>query len=329
MKVGKIKKIISFVKSLLLLMLGMKISNEMFKHIISRVNQIKRNNFIYEFLLKRYDKKVTLLKYDSAEFVGSGGGQAINLYRKVKVKDEFLFEKIYFNDTKEFKNTIYFYDKIFEQLSDVGVKTPALKYKISGNSLSVLYFKFIEDKNNNESVGKDFFLDFDNKMKKLPVIEKEELEDFQIFTSAKMYKKNKQQIISYYGLESKNEITQKFNNIEKYFLNKVLWYQHSDLHKGNVVNKEYVIDFDTAAYYPYNYDLGTIYAWSFLAIMKKDIDNWELFESTVRKFNQGKRDIGFEFSLLIHFARFYSSLNTKILFDRFYDDYESQIVSLK
>ena len=146
-------------------------------------------------------------------------------------------------------------------------------------------------------------------MKKIPSKRLDEICDYQLFTSSSTYQRGKDKIINDFPSKKRGEIRKVFNHLEKHFINQGLWYQHTDLHQNNVINGNYIIDWDTSSYYPYNYDLGTIYSWKILDMIKEDQTNWELFKESVLDINNGERDMNLEFSLFLHFARFASDFN--------------------
>ena len=324
----KIKNYLNYIIDFFKLLLGHNIPFYSFEIIIYTINSITKNNRIYQFFVRKYDPSVSFINYKTAEFIAAGGGdESLNLYRKVVTNDDLLFEKIYKVDSREFKNTYYFYTEIYSQVSALGIEVPQLICHEIGNKLAVMYLEFIEFRKNNNKINyKELFLKYDLALKQLPTKSVAEIENFQLFTSSTTYQRGKNKIIMDFPKEKRKFVEEFFLLLEKYFKRQELSFQHIDFHHNNIVNGKYLIDWDTASYYPKNYDLGTIHSWVMIDIMKQDIDNWELFIQGVKTNNNGVRDLCFEFSLFMHFARFYPELNLSNLFQKFIEDYREKIL---
>lgn len=236
-----------------------------------------------------------------------------------------MFEKIYKVDSREFKNTYYYYTEIFKQTSNLGIETPQLVHEIIGGKLAVLYFDFIEIQVNNENVDYlNLFLKFDSLLKKLPPKNVNEIMEYQLFISSSTYQRGKRKIIVDFPEGKRQSVEQFFTNIEKYFMTQKLWFQHIDFHLNNVVNGVFLIDWDTASYYPENYDLGTILSRPIFEKIKNDMHNSDLFKKNIQASNNGKRNVYLEFSIFLHFARFYPEFNFSELFQEFINDYRDK-----
>lgn len=319
----KLKNHLQYVLDFLKLLMRKDIPFSSFEIIIYTLQSLNKNNHLYQFLLKQYDPSIQFIEYDNAKFIANGGGdESLNLYRKIIKGDSIVFEKIYRIDAREFKNALYFYENIYNQITDLGILVPKLQYKFIGKKLACMYYEFIEiDKNETRKGGFDFFKLIDEKMKQISPKRKGNLEEFQLFTSSSTYQRGKEKMIQDFPIEERNFAKQAFKNLEVYFLQHELYFQHIDLHHNNVINYKYLIDWDTASYYPPNYDYGTFASWKLLEELKEQTDNYPLFVNKVMELNQ-KRDLNFEFSLLMHFVRFYPQLNFSTLFGKYYNDYK-------
>ena len=100
----------------------------------------------YETILYRFDPDLKLPPAQSPEFIGDGFGEdSLNSYRRLGIRDQTLFEKIFLKDSPDQTKAIWFSNSIQPQLEANGVKTPRLVQCIEGSRLSVHYYEFLPE----------------------------------------------------------------------------------------------------------------------------------------------------------------------------------------
>jgi hypothetical protein len=101
---------------------------------------------LYEYAIESYDRGAMLYtrkNCESISFVGSGHNPGVlNSYRKIELKDQTLFEKIYFKERKE--KVIIFKKWIQPVLLARGLKMAKLVQMNEGERLFVAYYQYLD-----------------------------------------------------------------------------------------------------------------------------------------------------------------------------------------
>lgn len=105
--------------------------------IVSSLAAEDKNHIFYDALLRSF---LPELKYDSAEFIGNGiGGSSLNAFRKIKIGEELLFEKVYFSNHRDLQAVLW-----VDQLPENSIRIPKIKNVLEGDFLTAVYFEYFE-----------------------------------------------------------------------------------------------------------------------------------------------------------------------------------------
>lgn len=98
----------------------------------------------YRALLQRFDPALTLPDGLQGEgFSGRGvGSGSLNAYRRVRLDDTVLFEKIYLSEHWEIEHMLYAQSHILPRLGEL--RSPKLEHLVQGRRLSAAYFRWAD-----------------------------------------------------------------------------------------------------------------------------------------------------------------------------------------
>lgn len=266
----------------------------------------KKNRFVKEYELKRitkdvansndhkfYDDLIKIfiptwnVKYEDIKFFGKGMGESsLDTYRKVKIKEEWYYEKIYFNEYSDLKNVLWFSENISEYLSlEIQTANPDIIFK--GRELTILYFPFLElsplSENNIETQLIEFskkLLDISKQEKIQAIIEKSP-SFTKNFKNHFLYQRNIEIAINMF-IENKID----FRTIEESIEKSMKVVTHGDLNEGNGFQNNILIDWDSFGFYPIGLEVASLIYRNILMKNKElDLGKWLVnnYEQRVRK----------------------------------------------
>ncbi len=222
---------------------------------LKRANDHKSYSQILHKFVPQMDMDYTHLKFTERGY----GANSLHVYRKLKFRDEVLFEKVYFNSSLELLRVKWFYDNI-HPLLNCNIKVPPLYRSIKGELITVVYFKFIDlvSLAINDISASVFNLsrglyelslnsNVEIKIKNAPIFLKDYKAHFQyVINIEKAHKK----LIELRGENFPLKNTEKIINDSPHILT------HGDIHWGNVFENKYLIDWDSFGLYPIGFDVA-------------------------------------------------------------------------
>lgn len=242
------------------------------------------NHQFYNKILKHYIPELPKKDYNNPAFIGLGHSEGnLNAYRRINIKEEFLFEKIYITQKKPI-STILWWEKNFKSLIKEEINFSEIKYLFKSQHITAVYFQYIDlphpsrkealeqalniahilyqislGKEVKEIINKapDFLMDF----RRLGTINKKEYEAQNELRSLKIDIEN---------------LLKKINESKKVF-------SHGDLKRTNLMIDNTVLDWDSSGIYPLGLDYAFIYFQHILIESEEAIkpDLW--LEKHVRK----------------------------------------------
>lgn len=256
---------ISLVKTYLKLLLRQTIYVHEYDLLVLGLVNMSKSHKIYEFLIKKYDKKINFIKNKQSSFIQGGiGGGIIHIYRKIELRNNnVFFEKTYSVKSREYKRNKYFYTHVYNKLQKLETKiVPPLKLIIKGEKLSIFYQEFVQLKTINSSEQFDLSIKYYNIYSSLNIIKKfTDIEYYHDFTKEPLYFSTKDIVMRQFKETSMyDEVCIFFNRVEEQIKHTGMLFQHGDLHIENIYKNNYLIDWDKSGFYPMGYDLGFIFA---------------------------------------------------------------------
>ncbi|REL24201.1 hypothetical protein DYD21_19670 [Rhodohalobacter sp. SW132] len=214
----------------------------------------------YERIIIAYDRDIQICSYSDcreATFEGSGFSTAVlNSYRKLMLKEQVLFEKIYFNERK--KIILFFRDTIQPQLIEQGVKTARLVRLNEGDKLFATYFEYFDLKTLDSDEYLEKATDVAARIVKVNLSESTDIPNSRLkynkntFTDAL---ENLQNELEFRVPDISNLLSESDIYISRY-VKRCL--NHGDLSDKNTFKEGKVIDWDNFGWYPIGYDFGLI-----------------------------------------------------------------------
>lgn len=216
---------------------------------------------LYSEILQQFVPQLSM-DFDSSQFTGRGYSKTcLNVYRKLIYRDDVLFEKVYFNSSHDLLRVKWFYENISPLMSS-NIKTPQVYNSISGELITVVYFKFVDlvtlamndvsanvFNHSKELYKLSFNTNVKDKMKDAPEFLKDYKEHF-------LYKLNIEKA-SLKAFELRDE-SFPLQEIEQRIANSHHILTHGDIHWGNVYEDNYLIDWDSFGIYPIGLDVAFI-----------------------------------------------------------------------
>lgn len=228
------------------------------KKITSYLREAKDQK-LYSEILQQFIPQLSV-DFDSSQFTGRGYSKTcLNVYRKLIYADDVVFEKVYFNSSHDLLRAKWFYENISPLMSS-NIKTPQLYSSISGELITVVYFKFVDlvtlamndlspnvFNHSKELYKLSFNANVKNIMKDAPEFLIDYKEHF-------LYKLNIEKA-SLKVFEYRNE-SYPLQEIEQRIANSHHILTHGDIHWGNVYEDNYLIDWDSFGIYPIGLDIA-------------------------------------------------------------------------
>lgn len=230
------------------------------KKLANTIREIKDHN-LYNSLLKKYIANWDE-RFVSSEFIGDGSGEYnLGVYRKVRIQNNYYFEKVYFNDSPDLLKVEWFYEHIYPISKDL-LKTVKLYKIIKGDLISLVYFEYIELAPLSEGAFHPDFLDISKNMIKISTRNVELINNAPDFFKQYrlFYHYVNKSIIAEEAIKklSNNRLTMK--KIEQFIDLQPLVITHGDIYYTNVLVDNYIIDWDSFGLFPHGLEVAFIFA---------------------------------------------------------------------
>ena len=221
------------------------------------------------------------LANEQYEFVGKQGHglgeSSLSTFRKVEIKNEVLFEKVYFNSYADLHKIVWFQENMYPLLKD-RIRIPKIKKIYRGDLISIVYFEYVNLKefdDNQEFIQSaielaKYFntLSENNQAYIKQVLIADPLFDFRQHF---LYKQTKE-----IAKNSLTKINLDLENLEKQVATSTLAISHGDLYKTNLFQENNLIDWDAFGFYPIGMEVAFLYQrlLEFGIIERNDFFNW-------------------------------------------------------
>jgi thiamine kinase-like enzyme len=216
---------------------------------------IAKNHKFHNALLAKFIP-TSKLEIKDAKFIGFGAGESsLSTFRKVKIEDKTIHEKIYFSSHQDLKRISWFYQNVSHLVQDSGIALPNI-YKIySGDSITVLYTEYAELKKLDIINKKKSLLQFSKQLYQLSLTEEFEIINGKASNAIKdfkghfEYKRNRsvaKHVLYEHGF-SLEAIEQKIMQ-SRYVLT------HGDIQDTNAFQNNILIDWDSVGIFPVGLD---------------------------------------------------------------------------
>lgn len=216
---------------------------------------IANNHKYYSNLLKRFINEWNL-EILSAEFVGVGAGScSLSSYRKVKIKQEMLHEKVYFSSHHEMAKIFWFQKNLAELVADSGIVLPPVYKIFNGEILTVVYSEYLNLKKLTFKKKQERLIEFSNQLYQLSSTENYMLicqnapKSIKDFTQHFEYKRNR---LIVKNLLSEHNIS--LENLELSVGNSRHVLAHGDIQDTNAFQNNILIDWDSVGIFPLGLD---------------------------------------------------------------------------
>lgn len=218
---------------------------------------------LYNQVLHKFVSQVDF-DFDYTEFTGAGNGATtLQVYRKMVVDNDALFEKVYFNSSLDIYRVKWFYGNIYSLMGAISnLRAPNLFKCIEGELITVVYFQFVDlvVLNQKEHDTTIFNLsrqlyelsqtsDVKSKIEQAPSFMKDYTAHFEYI---RKIDKAREKVVELLGEHYP------LKNIERRINNSPIVLTHGDIHKGNVFKNNYLIDWDSFAIYPIGLEVAYI-----------------------------------------------------------------------
>lgn len=259
-----INRFLLIIKIFIQLLFNKKVRKKEYRMSLYSLAKRTKSNNIYQKMLVKYDKDINLSDIKKAEFISSGNGcGTLQICRKISFNNsnKTYFEKIYFNDSQEFKTMMYFYNNIYTYCKKLNFTPPKLEFVRLGNKLNITYYEFIHLKKIELNKRLNLSLKYYSQYSSLSFKHKfTSQNNYLLFTKQTRYLILKKQLIKYLSkIYPQKKVNILLLEIEKQIINIQHIFQHGDFHFGNIFYN-CIIDWDTSGFYPIGYDLGFIFA---------------------------------------------------------------------
>ena len=255
---------------------------------------------IFEYLLKKFDPALDLSycqDFPNKSFLNEGRGLGtLKPYRMLENGDTKVFEKIFFNYSKNLASAVYFDRHQEKLLADKAIKAPRLRDTIKGKNLTILLYEFW----NLEKLPED---------SAYPVLKSKTMELCRDLTSVREKPgyinpaTGKKKIYN----PKRDLFVQEFVKIERIAQTFPVYFQHLDLGEENVFANDVIIDWDNSGYYNLGVDFGRLllshYILNqdvFLATYKAEVSDYHLKSNSGVPFDEFYPVVLFYFLILFH-----------------------------
>ncbi len=201
--------------------------------------------------LGQYDDCLDLPKFTNVSWVGHGfGGDSLNCYRSVVIKNRRFFEKIYRNNSDDLLNIKKFYNCEYQYLKNRAIKIPNIIKIVEGHKLTAIYFDCLNDLSNATRIQtlegyRNFFSTAVDFLRNHSANDKS-------FVSHELYKEGKECALKIIG--ANNEA--KFLQLEAEVTDSHVILSHGDWYHKNISGIGEIFDWDRYGYYPVGFDIG-------------------------------------------------------------------------
>jgi hypothetical protein len=217
------------------------------------------NHKFYERLLKAFVPNWEV-NIANAAFIGKGIGESsLDTYRKVKIKDEHYFEKIYFNNHLSVKHVQLFQTHLFRLVKDK-IKVPRIKKTYSGELLTIVYYDYFILNELAELKKENRLIQFSKDLYRISCRNESYLKKLELPDSIKDFRQRtrfeENTLAVKARLLKQNIDANYFEDLldrSKYIVT------HGDLHGGNIYKNGILIDWDFFGIYPIGLDPAYIY----------------------------------------------------------------------
>ena len=240
---------------------------------LTSLSALLNNHDLYKSVLYKYDDKVSLKSGLVERFVGKGSGlNTLNTYRSLELNGEAkVFEKIYFKNSGCDQRSDLFYQQFYDEFK-LQVNIPGLIEKNAGKFLVVKYYQYVEKGNGTlEAVSYyKYALSCYIALKKSRIDEKNR-HLFLDFNTDHENNHIKHNLIADLTTKFKigKELIDKAIKVQNNLPKQVVVYSHGDLHKDNITQDGYVLDWDTFGIFALGHDFGKILSF-YLNYTEKD-----------------------------------------------------------
>lgn len=210
--------------------------------IISNYCRITNNHLLYEKMLVKYSSFSE--NFSKKQFIGKGFGEfSTNAYRKVKLNNQDLFEKVLKNNSIDSKSVDYIFSN-FDIISYVikPFKMPRIIKVIDFSYLKIVYYEYLNL--NSETINPNEIY----KLLKRIYKNIEVSPDFESDLLCNQVFREGLDLLIFKYRNDKQSILSKMNLVENVFA-------HGDLNMNNI-NSFVLLDWDRCGFYPKGYDLA-------------------------------------------------------------------------
>lgn len=208
----------------------------------------------YNRLLKMFVPTLNM-NFSNTEFVGNGASlNSINTYRKIKLDNVQLFEKIYYSKSLTLKKINWLKEHVFPLL-DNQILAPSIEETFEADLLTIVYFKYVDSKPidiiTEEQVMINISKYFYQLTNKIPIGDSSDY----LFDYHKHGKYN-----TWENVAKKRAKTKNLNlvTIEKELIKAQRIFTHGDLKSVHVYEDGTIIDWDEAGFYPVGFEQAYI-----------------------------------------------------------------------
>ena len=224
------------------------------KQIFDNVGIIKNHKF-YNDLLANFTTNWNL-EIQQAKFIGFGAGDSsLSTFRKVKVGDKNLHEKIYFSSHQDLKRISWFYQNVTHLVKSSGIVLPNIYEINSGDAITALYSEYVELKKLDNISKEKSLLQFSKQLYQLSLTEEFEIINrkssnvIKDFKGHFEYKRNRPVAID---VLRDNGIS--LETIEQNIMQSRYVLTHGDIQDTNAFENNVLIDWDSVGIFPAGLD---------------------------------------------------------------------------
>jgi len=257
---------------------------------------------VFEFLVKRYDPSLDLSYYGSFSrktFLNEGRGWGtLKPYRILENGKTRVFEKIFFNNSKNLASALYFAENQNSLLKDKAIQAPRLVETVKGKNLTILLYEFWD-------LEKIPFVDTYSALKTKTL---ELCRDFHPSIKSGSTDQGLSSPAGNRVYHPKRDLyVEEFEKIEAIAQSFPVYFQHLDLGEENVYRNDRVIDWDNSGHYNLGIDFGRLLLShyilnpdKFLATYKIEVKDYHSKSETGISFKDFYPVVLFYFLILFH-----------------------------
>lgn len=192
------------------------------------------------------------LKSTKRKFLSGGKGRSnINVYRKIRIKNKWLFEKVFFTSNISLKHIKWLEEYVFSVLTTENMVVPRIYQTYESKLLEVVYFDFLEL---NSIRNPKLLIEICVILYEFSENQEDYLDEQNIPTSLFSFRPPSYTA----GIEkltaAQNELEISVYNILETINNSKRILAHGDIKRTNAFQNKIVIDWDLAGFYPIGFD---------------------------------------------------------------------------